>query len=304
MGRPATVRGPRGRAVDPHVSPGAEFVASGLPSRAMSPSPALPPDVLDVALRAVDTIGELCDELRPDLLAQAGLVGSRAKGDGTPVTEADLHTDHRIRERLRASFPDHDVVSEEADTVWPGNPWTWVVDPIDGTSNFTAGIPYWCVSIALLHDGHPVYGCVEAPPLGSRFEAIRGRGTTRDGEPVQVADPVDFTSGRNAHVPFIVTAGTVRRSSGAVKLNARILGSAALDLAMVAGGVAVATYQKVPKIWDMAAGSLLVTEAGGAHVSLGESLLPPTPGTEMATQSAGSLAGPDEAWLRDLLAAL
>jgi myo-inositol-1(or 4)-monophosphatase len=263
-----------------------------------------PPATADVVERAAATVAELCDELRPRLLARAGLVGSQAKDDGTPVTEVDLATDHAIREHLLGAFPDHHVVSEEGDTVWGDHPWTWAVDPIDGTSNFTAGIPFWCVSIALLHHGRPVYGCIEAPPLGSRFEAVRGAGATRDGTAIHVAEPVDFRSGRNAHVPFIVTAGSIRRGQGRVRLNARILGSSALDLALVAAGVAVATYQRVPKVWDMAAGSLIVTEAGGAHVSLDPPLLPPTTGTDMAVTSAAALAGPDEAWLRELADAM
>ena len=119
-----------------------------------------------------------------------------------------------------------------------------------------------------------------------------------------MADRVDFRSGRDSHVPVIVTAGTIRRSSGDVRLNARVLGSSALDLALVAAGAAVATYQRVPKVWDMAAGSLLVEEAGGAHVSLDPPLLPPSRGDEMATRSAAAVAGPDEAWLRELVAAL
>ena len=270
----------------------------------MSASPAPSPAVLDVAHRAADTVRELCDELRPRLLERAGTVGSRAKGDGTPVTDVDLDMDHAIRERLLSVFPDHDVVSEEGDTTWRGNPWTWVVDPIDGTSNFTAGVPYWSVSIALLHDGLPVYGCIEAPPIDARFEAVRGDGATRDGAPIHVAEPVDFRSGRNSHVPLIVTAGTVRRSRGEVRLNARILGSSALDLALVAEGSAVATYQRVPKAWDMAAGSLLVEEAGGAHVSLDPPILPPSRGDDLARRSAAAVAGPDEAWLRDLASAL
>lgn len=266
----------------------------------MATSSTLPPRVLVVAQQAAEAVGAICDDLRPELLSRAGLVGSQAKRDGTPVTEVDLDTDRTIRRRLLAAFPDHDVISEEGDTVWQGGEWTWVVDPIDGTSNFTAGIPYWCVAIALLHDGHPVYGCVEAPPIGARFEAVRGRGATHNGQPIGVTAPVDFRSGRNAHVPFIVTAGSIRRSRGTIRLNARVLGSAALDLAMVASGAAIATYQRVPKIWDMAAGSLLVTEAGGAHVSLEEPILPPTSGTQMATRASASISGPDEDWLRDL----
>lgn len=258
----------------------------------------------DVVTRAASTVASLCDQLRPDLLAHAGDIGSTAKGDGTPVTEADLHSHRTIHQRLTAAFPDHAVVSEEGDTTWLGHRWTWVVDPIDGTSNFSAGIPYWSVAIALLRDGQPVYGCVEAPPIAARFEATLGGGATRNGRPIHVAEPVDFRSGRFAHVPLILTAGALRRSQEKVRLNARVMGSAALDLAMVASGAAVATYQRLPKIWDMAAGALLVTEAGGCHLSMDDPILPPTVGTDMATRTSASFAGPDEAWLRDLAATL
>lgn len=266
----------------------------------MPSSPRLSPADRDVVTRAVSTVANVCDRLRPDLLAQAGAIGSTAKDDGTPVTEADLHADRTIHGQLTAAFPDHAVVSEEGDTTWDGHRWTWVVDPIDGTSNFSAGIPYWSVAIALLLDGCPVFGCVEAPPIDARFEAVVGEGATRNGAPIHVAEPVDFRSGRFSHVPLILTAGSLRRSQQKVRLNARVMGSAALDLAMVASGAAVATYQRVPKVWDMAAGALLVTEAGGCHLSMGDPILPPTVGADMATRTSASFAGPDEAWLRDL----
>ena len=177
--RRRSVRPPRTITADPHGRRVPAGRGCGLPSAAMPTSPTPPPDVLDVALAAAETVGALCDDLRPRLLDRAGMVGSRAKGDGTPVTDIDLEMDDAIRDRLTGAFPGHDVVSEEGDTTWHGNAWTWVVDPIDGTSNFTAGIPYWSVAIALLHDGLPVYGCVEAPPIDARFEAVRGRGATR-----------------------------------------------------------------------------------------------------------------------------
>lgn len=265
---------------------------------------ALPPATLAVVERASAVVGALCDDLRPRLLRAAGGVTALAKADGTPVSEADLAADETIRTHLLDAFPDHHVVSEEGDTVWRGHEWTWVVDPIDGTSNFIAGIPYWCVSIALLHRGHPVYGCVDAPPIDARFEAVLGRGATRDGVPIHVGEPVDFRSGRFAHVPVVVTAGTIRRATGTVRLNGRILGSSALDLAMAACGAIVAVHQRVPKAWDMAAGSLLVSEAGGAYVPLDDPVLPPRDGTDLATRPCPAVAGPDEAWVRDLVAAL
>ena len=251
-------------------------------------------------------VHELCDELRPWLLAEAGARDSTAKTDGTPVTAADLEADRIITQAITAAFPDHCLISEEGErTRWDGSEWTWVVDPIDGTSNFTAGFPYWCVSLALAWNGVPVYGCIDAPPLASRFEAVAGEGATRDGRAIHVRAPIDFRSGVNAHVPVIVSSGTIRRATGKVRLNARVAGSMALDLAMVAGGQAIATYQRVPRAWDVAAGWLLVVEAGGAYLPLGDPPLVPLPrDRDLSTISSPAVAGPDAAWLEDLVGAL
>lgn len=262
------------------------------------------PGVLAVVEDARAVVHEVCDALRPRLLAASGTTTVTAKADGTPVTSADYEADRALTEALSATFPDHAIVSEEAGTVWDGSPWSWVIDPIDGTSNFTAGIPYWCVSVALLHHGEPVYGCVDAPPIGARFEAVIGHGATRDGEPMSVRPAVDFRDGRNSHVPVVVTAGTIRRADRKVRLNPRILGSSALDLAMVAAGHVVAAYQRVPKVWDIAAGALLVREAGGVYVSLDPPLLPMRRGVDQERTAAAGVAGPDEGWVRDLVANL
>ena len=254
----------------------------------------------EVIRRARGLVHETCDALGAHLLARTGRDDSTAKSDGTPVTDADLHADRVLDEAIRAAFPGHGIVSEEADTTWDGSEWAWVIDPIDGTSNFTSGVPYWCIAIALLRNGIPVYGCIDAPPLAARFEAEQDRGATRNDAPMQVRPAVDFRSGEHSHVPIIVTAGTIRRSSGHIRLNPRVLGSTALDLAMVASGVAVAAYQRVPRVWDMAAGSLMVWEAGGVYVSLKDPLVPMPPGRSMTGVSCPALAGADEAWMRDL----
>lgn len=279
-------------------------VTRPLPSASMLPAPALAADDLAVVDHARSVVTRTVDAMRPHLLARAGDADSHAKSDGTPVTEADLWADRTLVGAIADAFPDHAVVSEEGGTTFDGTPWTWVIDPIDGTSNFTAGLPYWCLSIALLRDGEPVYGCVDAPALDRRYEAVRGAGATRDGRPIHVRDPVDPFDGRNAHVPVIVTAGTIRHAPTHVRLNARILGAAALDLAMVAEGAAIACYQRVPKVWDVAAGSLLVTEAGGAYLPLGEPLLPPPRGVDLSNRSGPAAAGPEETWLRRLMDAL
>jgi myo-inositol-1(or 4)-monophosphatase len=121
-----------------------------------------------------------------------------------------------------------------------------------------------------------------------------------------VSSPVDWRDGRNRHIPVRRTTGTAKRVRRAgLALNARVMGSTALDLAAVAGGVAVASLAVVPRIWDIAAGSLLVTEAGGAVETLrGEPLLPLRPGVEYLGRSAPTAAGPAARYVRELAAGL
>lgn len=256
--------------------------------------------------RAAAVLHEALDELGPRLRDQAGRLEPEAKRDGTPVTQADLETDERLRAVVAAAFPSHGVLSEEGQTVAPATDWCWIVDPIDGTSNFTAGLPYWCISVGLALEGEVRLGVVDAPPLRQRTVATRGGGTTRDGAPTSVRGRVDWRDGRQRHVPVMLTTGTARRARGAgLRLNPRIMGATALDLAVVAGGTAAASVALIPKVWDVAAGGLLVEEAGGEVVTLhGEALLPLRPGVEHADRSAVTAAGPDEGYVVELASAL
>jgi myo-inositol-1(or 4)-monophosphatase len=280
----------------------------------------LSPAARAVVARATTQIGGTLDEVRAWLLAASGDVDVEAKTDGTPVTDADREVDDRLATRLSEAFPDHGVLSEERDTVSPDTEWTWVVDPIDGTSNFICRLPYWCISIALAFQGRPVLGIVDAPVLGRRYVASLGGGTflesrttSLDGTThqhrrrrLQVRDAVDWRDGGNRHVPVMLTTATARSARGAgMRLNPRVMGSTALDLAIVAEGVAAASIAVIPKVWDIAAGVLLVTEAGGAVSNLDErSLFPIPPGVEHVDRSAVTAAGPDTAYVREIAEAL
>jgi myo-inositol-1(or 4)-monophosphatase len=274
----------------------------------------------EVVKRATQEMGETLDEVRAWLLAASGDVEVEAKADGTPVTDADHEVDERIAVRLAEAFPDHGLLSEERDTVAPDTEWTWIVDPIDGTSNFICRLPYWCISVALAFQGQPVLGIVDAPVLGRRYVATLGAGTflesrttSLDGTTHQhrrrqlhVRDAVDWRDARNRHVPIMLTTATARAARGAgLRLNPRVMGSTALDLAIVAEGVAAASLAVIPKVWDIAAGVLLVTEAGGAVTSLDEQpLFPVPPGVEHVDRSAITAAGPDADYVRALARAL
>lgn len=262
--------------------------------------------LVDTVARALTTLDPVLDELGRSLLAQSGRIEPTAKDDGTPVTDADHESDDALTHALREAFPTHGILSEEQDTTAPGTDFCWIIDPIDGTSNFTAGLPYWCVSVALAFEGEVVFGVVDAPPFARRTVALRGRGTTRGGRRLQVRDPVDWHDGRNRHVPVMLTTGTARRARAAgLRLNPRVMGATALDLATVADGTAAASVALIPKVWDIAAGALLVAEAGGTVETLhGDPLLPLRPGVEYATRSAATAAGPEAGYLRELTAGL
>lgn len=273
----------------------------------------------DIA-RAREVLDDTLDDVARWLLGVSGELEPVAKTDGTPVTTADVEVDDRLRERLATAFPTHGLISEEGATRAPHTSWTWVIDPIDGTSNFTHRLPYWCISVALLHEGTPVLGVVDAPVLGRRYHGIHGGGatvtsrtTSLDGgrdhprrRSLQVRAPVDWRDGRFRHVPVMLTTGTARRARQVgMRLNPRVMGSTALDLALVAEGVAAAAIARTPKVWDVAAGALLVAEAGGCALQLGDDLLLPlTPGVQQLDRSVVVAAGPEDAYVRGLSAAL
>lgn len=269
----------------------------------MSAASAPPPSsTAEVVERALPVVHAALDELGPRLLRVTGQVASSAKRDGTPVTHADRAADVHLVDALQDAFPTHGMVSEEQRTTAPSTVWTWVIDPIDGTSNFIAGLPYWCVSVALLHEGDPVLAVVDAPVLDRRYQAVAGQGATCGDQQLQVREPVDWRHPGNRHVPVMLTTATARRVRRAgVRLNPRVMGSTALDMCVVAEGVAAASVAVIPKVWDIAAGALLVREAGGVVETLtGDPLLPLRAGQEQAGRSAATATGPTSAYVRDL----
>lgn len=259
--------------------------------------------VVDLALA---TVHPLLDELAAGPLTRAGRAEHEVKGDGTPVTTVDVEVDERITEAVTAAFPGHDVVSEELDATATDAEWQWVVDPVDGTSNFAAGLPHWGVSIALCHGGVPIMGVVDAPRLGHRWAAVRGRGCQRDGEPVRVRSGVSLDDPHTAHLPFLTSLGLlgrVRRGSG-VRLHPRVLGAAAVDGAFVADGTAVASIVAKGKVWDVAAASVLTTEAGGAALALDHAVFPLVAGRDHEGLRTPTAFGPGRALLEELVTRL
>jgi myo-inositol-1(or 4)-monophosphatase len=189
-----------------------------------------------------------------------GSVGSRLKEDYSIVTEADVAADHLIADAIGRTFPQDAIVSEElAPTSSSGSRCTWIVDPLDGTTNFSLGVQHWGVSIARCDEEGPDVSALCFPALGELFVASRGGGATLNGEPARVRVPA-----APRQVGMIAScARTPRHFHVNVPMKVRVFGSAAYTLALVAKGSAAIGVETTPKIWDIAAGWLLVREAGG-----------------------------------------
>ncbi len=188
---------------------------------------------------------------------------ARRKADGSLVTFTDEAIDKMIADRIRAAYPGHAVLSEEQNTVYdPTAAFNWVVDPVDGTTNFARGLLVWGVSIGLLHRGRPVMGVVAFPLLNEEYYAAVGQGAFRSGERIRTAAATEVDDQQL----MVACTRTLRSQSIALPLKLRLLGSAAYHQCKVAEGTALAGTEATPKIWDLAAVAVLLAEAGGVMV--------------------------------------
>lgn len=184
---------------------------------------------------------------------------SRLKADHTIITEADLAADQHITNAIRAQFPDDHILSEEHNTTYvdTATP-TWVIDPLDGTANFSLGVHYWGVSIARVVNGWPEIGVLYFPYINELYTAQRGGGVQLNGTPLRVSPPKHPISF------FICDSRLHRRYDARIRYKCRILGSAAYNFCAIARGASIAGFESTPKIWDIAASWLVLQEAGGA----------------------------------------
>lgn len=190
------------------------------------------------------------------------------------VTEADLAAERLVLDLVRERYPAHAWRSEEAGLSAHTSPFQWVVDPLDGTSNFAHGFPHFCVSIALLHEGRSRVGVVHDPMRGETFTAVAGAGARLNNRRLHVSaidsfDRAMVTSGFPYEPPAhrSAVAGFSARVIERVQMFRRS-GSAALDLAYVAAGRLEAHWEFGLSLHDVAAGLLLVQEAGGRCVEV------------------------------------
>jgi myo-inositol-1(or 4)-monophosphatase len=232
--------------------------------RSVSPNP-----FLSVALDAARDAGRL---LREELGGTRHIRHKRSLID--LVTEMDQRAETLIVERLLGAFPDHAVLAEEGGATDGRSPYRWLIDPLDGTTNYAHGLPIFAVSVALERAGVVELGVAYDPSRDECFVAERGRGATLNGEAIRVSgvDTLDqalLVTG----FPYDIrtTAATNLPEYAALSVRAqavRRLGSAVIDLCWVACGRLEGFWELALGPWDMAAGGLIVGEAGGRVTSV------------------------------------
>jgi myo-inositol-1(or 4)-monophosphatase len=191
------------------------------------------------------------------------------KSEDNPLTIADLESDRAISTRLRAAFPDDAVLSEETvdDASRLRKERVWIVDPMDGTKEFTKKIPEFGVSIALVERGEPVVGVILNPAAGVAVWASRGHGCFRDGQRVSVSKVTSLSDAVVIASRTEISRDQFAPYAGWFK-ELRPVGSIAWKLACVASGEGDLNISVAPKNeWDVCAGDLLVREAGGAYLA-------------------------------------
>ena len=191
------------------------------------------------------------------------------KGEINLVTEADRRSEEVILNIIKDNYPDHRILAEETGESGNFSPFKWIIDPLDGTTNYAHGYPCFCVSLAIEHEEEVIYGAVYDPVKDELFTAEKGKGAFLNGKEIKTSStkqldqsllctgfPYDVRDDMDSNMinfrTFLMKAQAVRRD-----------GSAALDLCYTAAGRFDGFWEQKLFPWDVAAGGLLVTEAGG-----------------------------------------
>lgn len=225
-------------------------------------------EILNTAIEAAQAAGALA------LKKQQQLEEIKYKHETDLVTEADFACDQLIRNYITNKFPSHNLITEELDAVETTSEYTWYVDPIDGTINYSRKMPIWGISIGVADRDGLLAGVIYLPALEECYEALRGAGALCNGQTISVSNTDqlrqtflttgDFNCGDTQQMGGNNRDKLALREIGASHLQrVKCLGSAALELAYVAAGKMDAAAYIGYYSWDIAAGALLVKEAGG-----------------------------------------
>jgi len=221
--------------------------------------------MLNIAVRAARRAGSIINRAALD----GGGYEVRSKRMNDFVTKVDHAAEESIIEIVRKAYPDHAVLAEESGASTERSEYQWVIDPLDGTTNFIHGFPQYCVSIAIRHRGALAHGVIYDPVKNELFTASKGRGAFLNDRRIRVSKCLRLGDALiGTGFPF-KELGQIERYTGQLKqimqktAGVRRAGAAALDLAYVACGRLDAFWELGLSAWDMAAGALMIQEAGG-----------------------------------------
>ena len=221
--------------------------------------------MLNIAVRAARRAGAIINRAALD----GGGLEVRSKRMNDFVTKVDHASEEAIIETVRKAYPDHAVLAEESGNTAGSAEYQWIIDPLDGTTNFIHGFPQYCVSIAIRHRDALAHGVIYDPVKNELFTASKGRGAFLNDRRVRVSKCVRLADALvGTGFPF-KEIDNIERYSGQLKqlmqksAGVRRAGAAALDLAYVACGRLDAFWEIGLSAWDMAAGALMIQEAGG-----------------------------------------
>jgi len=215
--------------------------------------------ILDFAETTTHRVGDR-------LLQEVGTAQAAQKSDGSLVTQCDRWADEELRYAIKQTFPEHGVLSEEVEHIFPATDWCWIIDPIDGTTNFARGLPLWGISLGLLYQGTPVFGYVHLPPLRQSFHGYcqgdsgleMPKGAFLNHQPIHSSQEQPSPN----HF-FNICARSIAVLQNPIPCKIRMLGVATYNLLTVAAGWSLGGVEATPKIWDIAA-VWVVTQAAGA----------------------------------------
>ena len=218
-------------------------------------------DAINMAMQA--------GEIQLKLFRSKELDIATKQNDFDVVTTADKASERLIVDFIKDKYPDHSILTEESGLSLRGNhEWEWVIDPLDGTTNYSAGLPWFNVSIGIKHHGEAVAGVVFAPRLGELFTAVKGEGATLNGSPLSPSETPTLTKAViSTGFPYDKAINPDNNVNNFLQImpvvrGLRRLGSAALDICYVAAGFLDAYWELNLNEWDVCAAMLIAHEAG------------------------------------------
>ncbi|ELS30474.1 MULTISPECIES: inositol monophosphatase family protein [Pseudanabaena] len=196
------------------------------------------------------------------------------KDDGSLVTSSDRWADEYIKLSLEKEFPEYGVLTEESTQILPDREWAWVVDPLDGTTNFARGIPIWAISLGLLHHGTPVFGYVAVPPLHQNIYGWadeNGSAAFLNDREIHLADIAPDPDALSNYFFSACSRSLAKMGRAEFPFKMRMMGAATYNILTVAIGSTIGAVEATPKIWDIAAAWAIIKAIGAIWIPLEDS---------------------------------